>query len=330
MATNTSVGQLDSASGANELAKPGDHQPDNGPPNEADGTGQIKPDAKNLPSSAHGADDSSVESSTDSSQSEEDDDGTTHKHIKATGSGVKNAIKSKKPAGGFDKTPLPDAPQGYTVRFTFHYATNLAAADFSTASSDPFLTATLKAANPKRHEEDPNLVHRTRTIKRTTEPKWNEEWVVANVPPSGFTLKCRLYDEDSADHDDRLGNVTIKIPHVDEQWEGIAPPGKEFEAKKRMMSKRAFLVKGISTLMHSDTHLAPRLCISIEVLGKSNPPFAQMYTVGPTAWTKHFSPMIGRLTGTKVNKNEEHDQEGGPSQTEESSQADQKKSQKYE
>lgn len=253
------------------------------------------------------------------------------KPLAAGGSGLKKAVnKAKKPPGGFDTTPLPNAPQGYTIRFIFHHAANLPPADLSTVSSDPFLTATLKASSPKRHKEDPELVHRTRTIRRTTEPEWNEEWVVANVPPSGFSLKCRLYDEDAADHDDRLGNVTIKVPQVHDQWDGIPPPGKEFEAKKRMMSKRAFLAKGIASLIHSDTHITPRLCVSMEVLGKSDPPYAQMYTLGPTMWTKHFSPMIGRLAGTKVNKDEEHDQDGGPSQGESSSQAEQKKSQKYE
>lgn len=95
-----------------------------------------------------------------------------------------NPIK-KGPPGGFDTTPLPDAPPGYTVRFCFRCAANLPPADFNTASSDPFLTATLKAANPKRHKEDPDLVHRTRTLRRTTEPEWNDEWVVANVPRTG-------------------------------------------------------------------------------------------------------------------------------------------------
>ncbi|OAA48478.1 C2 domain containing protein [Metarhizium rileyi] len=254
------------------------------------------------------------------------------KPLPKTSSGLKNAIKSKKPPGGFDKTPLPDAPPGYTLRFTFHYASNLPPADLSTASSDPFLTATLKASNPRRHKEDPDLVHRTRTIRRTTEPKWNEEWVVANVPRSGFSLKCRLYDEDTADHDDRLGNVTITVPQVFEKWKGIPPPGNEFEVEKRMMSKRAFLAKGITSLIHSDTHMTSRLCVSIEVMGKSDPPYAQMYTVGPTRWIKHFSPMIGRIIGTKVNKDEEHDQDGGPSRADNSSSQageEKSKSQKY-
>nr|XP_036576003.1 C2 domain-containing protein [Colletotrichum truncatum]KAF6782674.1 C2 domain-containing protein [Colletotrichum truncatum] len=222
----------------------------------------------------------------------------------------KEKVKDKtnmKPSGGFDTTPLPDAPPGYTVRFIFHKASNLPAADLSTRSSDPFIHVTLKAAIPKRHKEDPDLTHRTRTERRTTEPVWNDEWVVANVPSDGFILKCRLYDEDYPDADDRLGNVTVRVPHVGEDWEGFPPPGQEFIAKKRMGSKRAYFFKAITSHFDPTVDMSPRLWISMEVLGKSDPPHAQMYTVGPTTYFKHFSPMIGRLTGIKVNKDENDD-----------------------
>lgn len=216
-------------------------------------------------------------------------------------------LTRKGPPGGFDATPLPDAPQGYTLRFTFDHAANLPPSDFHSASSDPFLTATLRAANPKRHKDDPDLVFRTRTIRRTTNPEWKSSWVVANVPPSGFNLKCRLYDEDYPNSSDRLGNVTLKVARISDEWEGIPPPGREFAAKKRVISKRAFILKGVLSILTQNFHMTPRLCIAVEVLGKSDPPYAQMYTVGPTYWFKHFSPMIGRLTGTTVNADEEDD-----------------------
>jgi hypothetical protein len=260
----------------------------------------------------------------------------------------KQKIKDKKaPPGGFDKTPLPDAPPGYTIKVTFHGASNLPAADLAAATSDPFLTATIKTALPKRHDDDPPLVHRTKTIHKSTAPRWDEEWIVANVPAGGFTMKCRLYDEDSSDHDDRLGNVTIHVPRLDEEWAGIGVagkgqngaevnghdgqdgaqtngeagkqkhehdgkgvqhwPGATFDVKKRSGSKRAYFFRAIHTGLSHSIHMTPQLHISIEMVGKSEGPGAHMYTIGPTRWIKHYSPMIGRIAGTKVNKNEEHD-----------------------
>lgn len=232
------------------------------------------------------------------------------------------------PPGGFDDTPLPKAPPGYTLRFTFHDARNLAPADISSASSDPFLHATLSAPTIKRHRDDPDLTYRTRTHHTTTNPDWKEEWVVANVPPSGFTLKCRLYDEDGKNADDRLGNVTINIGSVSESWEGIPPPGRVFKAKKRMMSKRALTVKAIMVLCSSGSSMSPLVRISIEVLGKSEAPHGQMYTLSPTSWIKHFSPMIGRLVGMTVNEDEEADRKG--SEPESNKGKDKQESQKYE
>ncbi|KAB5522971.1 hypothetical protein GE09DRAFT_1293719 [Coniochaeta sp. 2T2.1] len=236
---------------------------------------------------------------------------TTTSDIKDQLTNQKRKIKDKKnPPGGYDDTPLPDAPQGYTVKFTFHKATNLPSADLHTQSSDPFIHATLHADIPRRHKEDPPLTFRTRTIRKKTDPEWEQKWIVANVPKTGFTLKCRIYDEDWPDTNDRLGNVTIVVPHVDENWEGFGPEGKVFEVKKRAGSKRAYLIKAATSALSRHTSMTPSLHIGIEVLGKSDPPHALMCTVAPTYWFKHYSPMIGRLTGTKVNKEEHSDGHG--------------------
>ncbi|KAI1638465.1 hypothetical protein F4809DRAFT_600106 [Biscogniauxia mediterranea] len=244
----------------------------------------------------------------------------------------KTKIKTKtNPPGGFDPTPIPDAPPGYTVKFVFHRAENLPAADLGSGSSDPFLTATLTTALPKRHKEDPDLHYRTRTIRKTLEPVWDEEWIIANIPASGFKLKCRLYDEDWPDSNDRLGNVTILVPHVGEDWAGFPPPGKEFEVKKRSGSKRAYLLKACSTAFSHGVSLTPRLFVSAVVLGRSDPPYGHMYTVGPTYYFKHFSPMIGRMMGIKVNKDEADDENGEearPASNHNGKQAD-RRTQKY-
>lgn len=121
---------------------------------------------------------------------------------------------------------------------------------------------------------------------------------VSGIPSTGFRLKCRLYDEDASDHDDRLGNVTVRVAQIGTEWGGIKERG--YDIKKRMGSKRAYMFRGCAALLNSNIHMSGRLYLSMEVLGESEPPYGRMYTIGVTSWTKHFSPMIGRIAGTKA------------------------------
>lgn len=206
--------------------------------------------------------------------------------------------KDKKPAGGFDDTKIPDREPGYNVKLTFHRATNLPSADISSFSSDPFIVATLSTNLAKRHKQDPNIVWRTTTSRKTTEPEWEESWVVANVPGDGFKLKCRVYDEDSMDHDDRLGNVHVHVDSLHDGWEGIQEHG--YKIKKRMGSKRAYFFRGAAALLNRSIPLSGEVFLSIELLGPTEDKSGgRMYTVGPCQWSKHYSPMIGMITGTK-------------------------------
>lgn len=204
----------------------------------------------------------------------------------------------KGPAGGFDDTPVPKAPPGYTVKLTFHRATNLPFADINSLSSDPYITAQMNTKLPSRHKQDPKLRIRTPTIRRNVNPEWNYEWIVANVPASGFELKARLYDEDPADHDDRLGNVHVHVNNISESWEGIKNQG--YSIKKRMGSKRAYLFRGCAAMFDRSIHMSGELFVSVEVLGRTEGENGgRLYTVGPCYWSQHFSPLFGRLVGTK-------------------------------
>ena len=204
----------------------------------------------------------------------------------------------KGPAGGFENTPVPRAAPGYTLKFTVHRATNLPMADLSSLSSDPYVSGQLYTSLRKRHKQDPSLRFRTPTIRRSTEPEWNSEWIVANVPASGFKLKARIYDEDPADHDDRLGNVHVNIDHISEAWKGIQEQA--YNIRKRMGSKRAYAIRGCASMFNRRVHMCGELILSVQVLGRSLAEHGgRMYTVGPCNWTQHLSPLIGRLTGTK-------------------------------
>ncbi|KAL8789859.1 MAG: hypothetical protein Q9213_000927 [Squamulea squamosa] len=213
----------------------------------------------------------------------------------------KHGAKQEKPqpAGGFDDTPIPDAPPGYTVKITFHRAESLPMADINSFSSDPYVLAQLNVDLPSRHKQDPYMRFRTPTIRRSTDPVWNCEWIVANVPSTGFKLKARIYDEDPADHDDRLGNVHVHVDSLHDGWTGINE--QYYKIKKRMGSKRAYFIRGCAAMLSHGLEMSGKLIVSVELLGKTEVGSngGRVWTVGPCTWSRHLSPMIGRLTGTK-------------------------------
>lgn len=206
--------------------------------------------------------------------------------------------EKKGPAGGFDPTPVPKASPGYTIKITFHKATNLPFADLNSLSSDPYILAQLNTRLPLRHKQDPRLRFRTTTKRRNVNPEWNEDWIIANVPAEGFELKCRVYDEDPADHDDRLGNIHVPVAEISENWAGIAE--QPFKIKKRMGSKRAYFFRGCAAILSKEKHMSGQVFVSIQLLGRTeNGNGGRLYTVGPCAWSQHFSPLMGRVAGTK-------------------------------
>lgn len=225
-------------------------------------------------------------------------DKTEELHHRAVTSMKVAAESDDQPAGGFDTTPIPHAPPGYTLKFTFHRGDNLPVADFGTFSSDPYVWAQLLVDLPKRHKQNPELCFRTPTVRKDTNPTWNSEWIVANVPASGFELKCCVYDEDAADHDDRLGNAYVEVGSISEGWPGIKE--QRFKVKKRKASKRVYVFGNLAALASRRHDPGAYIIVSVECLGKTpGNEGGRMYTLGPNYWFKHFSPLIGRLAGTK-------------------------------
>lgn len=205
--------------------------------------------------------------------------------------------EDSQPAGGFDATPIPHAPPGYTLKITFHRADDLPVADFGSFSSDPYVRAHMVVDLPRRHKQDPAVRFRTPTVRKDMNPTWDCEWIVAHVPASGFQLKCHLMDEDPADHDDKLGIAFIDVPALSDTWAGFKE--KRFKVKKRFGSKRVYVFTNV-TAFATGHHKESWLTVSIECLGKTpGKNGGQMYTIGPNHWFKHFSPLIGRLAGIK-------------------------------
>ncbi|KAK5133108.1 hypothetical protein LTR08_008218 [Meristemomyces frigidus] len=223
------------------------------------------------------------------------------------------------PEGGYDATPIPARPPGYTVKFTFLRATNLVAADLYRNSSDPYVLAQINTDVPTRHKEDPPLRFRTPTIQGTTDPEWNEEWTVANVPASGCILKLRLYDEDANDRDDRLGNVHISIPAL-QGWGGIQQ--QSFEIKARSGSKRAYAIRMVAVCFSRAKHIRGHLFVSAEVVGRTEEDgqSGRLYTAGPCRWARHYDPILGRLANIKEPDNDDEGDEPKSQQQEKAQQ----------
>ena len=217
--------------------------------------------------------------------------------------------KNDGPPGGVDDTPIPPPPAGtvgYTLKITMHQGTNLAMGDAHAFSSDPYILAQLNTDLPRRHREDPKLRFRTPTVRKSTDPEWNEEWIVANVPSSGFKLKLRVYDEDPADHDDLLGKVNVRVTSITDDWKGFKT--QRHDLKLRDSSKRALLVRAVASCLRTVQHFRGQLVISIENLGRTadDGQKGRLYTVGPCRWFRHYSPILGRIAGTKEPNENDH------------------------
>lgn len=202
-----------------------------------------------------------------------------------------------KPQGGYDSTPLaPCTSRTYTLRITFHKATNLPVADFGSQTSDPFILAQATTSHKLRHSQDPYLRFRTNTVRKTLEPVWEAPWVIAGVPEDGLKLSVRIYDEDPEDHDDRLGKLEINTGPIDEKWQGFKK--KSFKVKKTGADLRAYALRW-TCVMLAGHDLHAHVVISIEMLGQTKREMGKAYTINGF-WWKHYSPVIGRLTGTKA------------------------------
>lgn len=243
-------------------------------------------------------------------------------------SGGDNKKQEEQPDGGYDPTPLPrhDFPT-YTIRFTFHKATHLPVADLQNAAADPYLLVQLNMPEGsnvgQRHKQDPPLRWRSVTRHATRDPEWEDTWVVAGVPapPQGpsCTLKIRIMDEDKSDHDDRMGDVKIRLDGLGTStWKDVHK--RAYEIQKRKAKKRVNMMRFCCASV--DVFSRPRrgresqeeeLVVSIEVLGETQKEdeVGKAYTIGPLRWRQHYSPMIGRVAGTEQPKEGEQEKQQG-------------------
>lgn len=200
--------------------------------------------------------------------------------------------QKKDPPGGRDKTPIPPYPDPvYLVRFIFHGADNLPAADIG-GTSDPFVLAQLNTGCKSRHKSDPKLRFRSATARKTLSPQWEAEWVVAGVPARGAELKTRVYDEDNGKNDDLLGRIHI---HTGELKEGKKDK-QTYKLVKRGADLKVWACRSCHVAVDSHTDMDATVTISYEVLGKSEN-VGKAFTMN-CFWWIHQSPVLGKIVGT--------------------------------
>ncbi|CAE6338411.1 unnamed protein product [Rhizoctonia solani] len=211
-----------------------------------------------------------------------------------------------------------DSAKLYDLEITFHSAHSLPVSDIPSLSADPYILASLRVPSYASHDEPgpPPLLFRTRTIHRTRDPEWgNEVWRVGGIPGAGFVLRISLRDEDAGKKDDRLGEARIaflgKKPTKDgersaeEDWgqvrEGLNVERKEASIKKRRGGIRAFISTYVTAAFsRSVSRHGGNVIVSVKVLGLSqNQKDRRPYTLGPHYYSIHFSPLLGKIIGTK-------------------------------
>jgi hypothetical protein len=136
-------------------------------------------------------------------------------------------------------------------------------------------------------------------------------------------------DEDRMNHDDRLGDVKAVFHDIGgSAWTDVKE--RPMDIKKKHASKRVNMMRAAFTVIHpvrkafqhhpddhgTSEHHAEELFISIEVLENMKPDddVGKAYTIGPCRWMQHYSPLIGRMLGTKEGSSSDSDDEqAGPS-----------------
>ena len=232
--------------------------------------------------------------------------------------GNHSSSEEKKPEGGHDPTPLPPSEEEtYIIKVTFHRATRLPPADLS-LTTDPYVLAELRTPSiaPRNHGE-PRLAFRGHTERSTREPTWEDYWIIGGVPRAGGSLKVTIWDEDYNSKDDRLGHYHCELHDVGgSSWNDIKH--QRFELKKRHAGKRVNLARALTTTLNPKRMFEDKrrgvedeVEMSVEIIGTLKPGdernVGRAFTMGPGKWTQHFSPVLGRITGTQGGSEEEED-----------------------
>jgi hypothetical protein len=103
--------------------------------------------------------------------------------------------------------------------------------------------------------------------------------------------------------------VHVNVSSINDGWPGFKE--QTYNLKKRMGSKRAYTFRGCVALFSKSIKFGGSLTISVENLGPTHDESGgRTYTIAPLPWSRHYSPLIGRLTGTKDSPENEEGKPG--------------------
>ncbi|KAF8586282.1 hypothetical protein K439DRAFT_1615271 [Ramaria rubella] len=196
----------------------------------------------------------------------------------------------------------------FICELVFLRAENVPIGDLNNLSCDPYIQASLEVPSVHPDRSSTPLCYRTPTIRRTLNPIYNVPWIISGIPDTGFTLTLRLIDEDPGDHDDRLGKTIVCLPDpvagevLKEGWNTGEVEYKVEKKKGSIRSHVATYVAGMITRGGISHH--SRIWMSVRVISKAyNQQDRRLFTIGPSKYTRHFSPLIGHLIsgGTAAN-----------------------------
>ncbi|CAE7059242.1 unnamed protein product [Rhizoctonia solani] len=211
-----------------------------------------------------------------------------------------------------------DSAKLYDLEITFHSAHALPVSDVPSLSADPYILASLRVPSYAGREDPgpPPLTFRTRTIHRNRNPDWGSEvWRVGGIPGAGCVLRIAVRDEDGGKKDDRLGEARVSFlgrepvkdgeRSAEQDWgrirEGLNVERREAAIKKRRGGARAFVSTYITAaISRAVSRHGGNVVISVKVLGLSqNQKDRRPYTLGPHYYSIHFSPLLGKIIGTR-------------------------------
>ncbi|KAI5852778.1 C2 domain-containing protein [Morchella snyderi] len=201
-------------------------------------------------------------------------------------------------------------PKTYDVAITFRSASNLPIADLGTLASDPYAAATLTTPVSIRDpEKSPPLHFRTPTVRTTTNPVWECRWDLSNVPREGTKLHINVLDEDVRNHDDRLGQAVIDFQALESWGPGQVNEG-SYKLRKKGASKKAAVLKLCAADIKRKKRVTAMIVVRIEVKRETRLPegfrdINRAFTHGPNYWSKHFSPLIGKVVRAKDSPQEQ-------------------------